>query len=99
MQVRAGPTSWLPPFLLGTIFAAAVAWVMWPKEPAAATPDPTRSRVMRELGALDLGGGDRVRALAIPNPDGFSSTVCVIYTSEVETIMQCPAADAIDVGE
>jgi len=96
--VRHSTTVWVPPFLLGALIAAVVAWVLWP-DLLETSPMPPELRALRELGSIELAQGDRVRAIAVPNSDGSSFIVCVIYTNEVETLMQCPASDAIHAGD
>lgn len=83
------------PFLLGAAITAAVSWVAWPSAPAAA-PAASEPRHMRSIGRLQLSPSESIEAVAIPNPDQFTSTVCVIYRSDANTLMECPARDAID---
>lgn len=79
------------------LFGALCAYAFWPRpepveprEAVAAEP-----RAMRSLGTLQLSAGDSVEAMAIPNPDGYSSTVCVLYRGSAGTHFQCPKADAL----
>lgn len=93
---RTPPTA-VTGFLLGTALTSAVAWVMWPNaQPQAAPPvaSPQRQE-LHAIGLLQLGPGESVEAVAVPNPDGYTSSVCVVYRSAHGNHFQCPSGEAI----
>lgn len=79
------------------LFVAFMAWAFWPRPEPVEPRDAVAAepRKMRSLGTLRLSAGDSVEAMAIPNPDGYSSTVCVLYRGSAGTQFQCPKADAL----
>lgn len=86
-------------FVAGAAVIAALAWFNWPTKPAASA-EPHPPRAIRSLGEFQVSATESVKAIVIPNPDGYTASVCVIYAnSELRSsTIVCPEREAIDLN-
>lgn len=81
---------------------AIVAVRMWPQrtdpvqQPRNSDLEP---RAPRELSHFQLSSTETLRSVSMPAPDGVSSIVCVIYTSDRTAQLSCPSHDSLDIGQ